>query len=171
MRFHSVPEQMSPSFGPKSTVSAICPLSWGDSNPRPQAFFAQFYMCSRLICVSPDAPRSDTLRIRPVPLGLASHQGTRRKTSRYEFPCSREAYAPFAAAVSRGRHHSTAQRRGSGSGQRGQRSSWSRLCCTLLHSSASGNGGLVRVIGFHWRASSALSGVKSCWSAGTSSSA
>ena len=23
--------------------------SWGDSNPRPQAFFAQFYMCSRLI--------------------------------------------------------------------------------------------------------------------------
>ena len=23
--------------------------SWGDSNPRPQAFFEQFYMCSRLI--------------------------------------------------------------------------------------------------------------------------
>ena len=23
--------------------------SWGDLNPRPQAFFAQFYMCSRLI--------------------------------------------------------------------------------------------------------------------------
>ena len=23
--------------------------SWGESNPRPQAFFAQFYMCSRLI--------------------------------------------------------------------------------------------------------------------------
>jgi len=22
--------------------------SWGDLNPRPQAFFAQFYMCSRL---------------------------------------------------------------------------------------------------------------------------
>lgn len=22
--------------------------SWGDSNPRPQAFFEQFYMCSRL---------------------------------------------------------------------------------------------------------------------------
>ncbi len=23
--------------------------SWGDLNPRPQAFFVQFYMCSRLI--------------------------------------------------------------------------------------------------------------------------
>lgn len=23
--------------------------SWGDLNPRPQAFFEQFYMCSRLI--------------------------------------------------------------------------------------------------------------------------
>ena len=23
--------------------------SWGDLNPRPQAFFAQFYMCSRLV--------------------------------------------------------------------------------------------------------------------------
>ena len=23
--------------------------SWGDLNPRPQAFFGQFYMCSRLI--------------------------------------------------------------------------------------------------------------------------
>ena len=24
--------------------------SWGDLNPRPQAFFGQFYMCSRLFC-------------------------------------------------------------------------------------------------------------------------
>lgn len=23
--------------------------SWGELNPRPQAFFAQFYMCSRLV--------------------------------------------------------------------------------------------------------------------------
>ena len=23
--------------------------SWGDLNPRPQAFFEQFYMCSRLV--------------------------------------------------------------------------------------------------------------------------
>ncbi|MEY2804009.1 MAG: hypothetical protein RL657_1345, partial [Pseudomonadota bacterium] len=28
--------------------------SWGDLNPRPQAFFVQFYMCSRLIWISPD---------------------------------------------------------------------------------------------------------------------
>jgi len=69
--------------------------SWGDLNPRPQAFFAQFYMCSRLICVSPDASRSDTLRIRPVPYFLVHSQGTRKQTSQYEFPCSLEAYAPL----------------------------------------------------------------------------
>ncbi len=35
--------------------------SWGDLNPRPQAFFVQFYMCSRLIWISPDPSRSGTL--------------------------------------------------------------------------------------------------------------
>lgn len=54
---------------------------------------------------------------------------------------------------------------------RPQRFNWSRLSSVLAHSSASGNGPLVRVIGFHRLASSALSGVKSCWSFGTSSSA
>lgn len=67
--------------------------SWGDLNPRPQAFFAQFYMCSRLFWISPSAPRSDTLRRQPVPLDLASRQGTRRETSRYEFPCSLDGLA------------------------------------------------------------------------------
>jgi len=51
--------------------------SWRDLNPRPQAFFEQFYMCSRLIDVSPSAPRSDTLCTQPVPSFLAAHQGTR----------------------------------------------------------------------------------------------
>ena len=36
--------------------------SWRDLNPRPQTFFEQFYMCSRLIWISPLAPRSGTLR-------------------------------------------------------------------------------------------------------------
>ncbi len=62
-------------------------------NPRPQAFSAQFYMCSRLFGVSLDASRSDTLRIRPVPLDLVYAQGTREQTSRYEFPCSRDSLA------------------------------------------------------------------------------
>jgi hypothetical protein len=44
--------------------------SWGDLNPRPQAFFAQFYMCSRLICVSPLQPRSGTLKKKPAALSL-----------------------------------------------------------------------------------------------------
>ncbi len=35
--------------------------SWRDLNPRPQAFFVQFYMCSRLIWISPDPSRSGTL--------------------------------------------------------------------------------------------------------------
>jgi len=35
--------------------------SWGDLNPRPQAFFEQFYMCSRLIWISLLASRSGTL--------------------------------------------------------------------------------------------------------------
>jgi len=67
--------------------------SWGDLNPRPQAFFAQFYMCSRLFWISPPASRSDTLCRQPVPLDLALRQGTRRKASRYEFPCSLDSLA------------------------------------------------------------------------------
>ena len=43
-----------------------------------------------------------------------------------------------------------------------QRSSSCRFILTSRHSSASGNGSLVRVIGFHPRASSAFSAVKSC---------
>ena len=37
-----------------------------ESNPRPQAFAGQFYMRSRLIWISPLAPRSGTLRKVPV---------------------------------------------------------------------------------------------------------
>ena len=67
--------------------------SWGDLNPRPQAFFAQFYMCSRLIWISQVAPRSDTLRNPPAPLDLTPHQGARCDASRHEFPCSRDGLA------------------------------------------------------------------------------
>jgi len=35
--------------------------SWGDLNPRPQTFFEQFYMCSRLIWISLFTSRSGTL--------------------------------------------------------------------------------------------------------------
>jgi hypothetical protein len=35
--------------------------SWGDLNPRPQTFFEQFYMCSRLIYFSLPTSRSGTL--------------------------------------------------------------------------------------------------------------
>lgn len=63
--------------------------SWGDSNPRPQAFFAQFYMCSRLDWISPGAPRSGTLRPRPATLDLVRRQVARRPTSRWRFPCCR----------------------------------------------------------------------------------
>ena len=67
--------------------------SWRELNPRPQAFFEQFYMCSRLICVLPDASRSDTLRIKPAPYFLASHQGTRCDASQYVFPRSLDSLA------------------------------------------------------------------------------
>lgn len=56
--------------------------SWGDLNPRPQAFFEQFYMCSRLIWVSPPESRSGTLNGKPASLSLALRQGARRKASR-----------------------------------------------------------------------------------------
>src|SRR5690606_5271058 len=52
-----------------------------------------------------------------------------------------------------------------------QRSSWSSLSFTAAHSSASGSASLRSTIGFHSLASSALSSMKCCWSAGTSSSA
>jgi hypothetical protein len=51
-------------------------------NPRPQAFFEQFYMCSRLICISPPESRSGTLNGKPASLSLALRQGARRKASR-----------------------------------------------------------------------------------------
>jgi hypothetical protein len=54
---------------------------------------------------------------------------------------------------------------------RPQRSSASRLNLTTDQVSASGRAGLLRVMGFHCRASSAFSGVKTRWSGGTSSSA
>jgi len=39
-----------PRKNPNSDELGFCIWwSWGDSNPRPQAFFEQFYMCSRLI--------------------------------------------------------------------------------------------------------------------------
>jgi len=60
---------------------------------RPQAFFVQFYMCSRLIWISPDVPRSDTLHTPPVPLDLTPPQGTRGGASPYVLPCSLDGLA------------------------------------------------------------------------------
>ena len=67
--------------------------SWRDLNPRPQAIFGQFYMCSRLIWILSITPRSGTLSDEPVPLNLANHQGTRWSASRYRFPCSLDSLA------------------------------------------------------------------------------
>ncbi len=51
-----------PRKNPNSDELGFCIWwSWGDLNPRPQAFFVQFYMCSRLIWISPDPSRSGTL--------------------------------------------------------------------------------------------------------------
>ena len=55
--------------------------SWGDLNPRPQAFFEQFYMCSRLFWISPPEPRSGTLPRTPATLDLTARQVARRATS------------------------------------------------------------------------------------------
>ena len=55
--------------------------SWGELNPRPQAVFVQFYMRSRLICVSLTSSRSDTLRSKPVTLCLTLCQVTRNSAS------------------------------------------------------------------------------------------
>ena len=80
--------------------------SWRDLNPRPQAFFVQFYMCSRLIWISPSASRSDTLHTRPAPFFLTPSQGTRSDASQYVFPCSEDvlrhphpAYRPTVARL------------------------------------------------------------------------
>ncbi len=72
--------------------------SWRDSNPRPQAFSEQFYMCSVLVWISPPVPRRRTLHRPPVPYFLAPTQGTRVKTSLCEFPHSRE-LAPLAQPI------------------------------------------------------------------------
>ena len=58
--------------------------SWRDSNPRPQAFSEQFYMCSVLIWISPPVPRRRTLHRLPVPYFLVLTQGTRVRTSQCE---------------------------------------------------------------------------------------
>ena len=52
-----------------SPEKSLGPADWWsrrESNPRPQAFAGQFYMRSRLIWISPLAPRSGTLRKVPV---------------------------------------------------------------------------------------------------------
>jgi hypothetical protein len=61
--------------------------SWGELNPRPQAVFVQFYMRSRLVCVSLTSSRSDTLRSKPVTLRLALYQVTRCGASQLNLPC------------------------------------------------------------------------------------
>ncbi len=67
--------------------------SWRDLNPRPQAFSEQFYMCSRLIGVSPLVLRSGTPHKRPAPLNLTRHQGARRHASQYEIPRSQDSFS------------------------------------------------------------------------------
>jgi hypothetical protein len=62
--------------------------SWRELNPRPQAFFEQFYMCSRLIGFSFTVLRSDTPHHEPASLNLVEYQETRHSTSPCEFPCS-----------------------------------------------------------------------------------
>jgi len=78
--------------------------SWRELNPRPQAIFVQFYMCSRLIWVSSNQSRSDTLLIQPASYFLAPHQDARCDASPYVFPCSLEAlgfnaYCPLAQPI------------------------------------------------------------------------
>ncbi len=65
--------------------------SWGDLNPRPQAFVAQIYMFSGLIWISLPESRSRTLNRTPVPYFLVPTQDTRIETSPCNYPCSREA--------------------------------------------------------------------------------
>jgi len=67
--------------------------SWAELNRRPQAFFAQFYMCSRLFWVSPDATRSDTLCTQPATLNLTAEQVARPTASLCKFPRSQDSLA------------------------------------------------------------------------------
>lgn len=67
--------------------------SWRELNPRPQAFNEQFYMLSDLFWISPNGSRSRTLPEQPVPLSLASGQGTRPEASQCEVPLQLEACA------------------------------------------------------------------------------
>jgi hypothetical protein len=53
-------------MGPERSLGPVDWWSRRESNPRPQAFAGQFYMRSRLIWISPLAPRSGTLRKVPV---------------------------------------------------------------------------------------------------------
>ena len=62
--------------------------SWRELNPRPQAFYEQFYMFSGLFWISPSRSRSRTLPEQPVPLNLAPAQGTRTEASQCKYPCS-----------------------------------------------------------------------------------
>jgi hypothetical protein len=59
-------------------------------NPRPQAFYEQFYMFSDLVWISPVGSRSRTLPVQPVPLVLAPAQGTRTEASQCNYPCSQD---------------------------------------------------------------------------------
>ena len=56
-------------------------------NPRPQAFYEQFYMCSDLIWFSPAGSRSQ-LSSQPAPYFLAPGQGTRSGASQCRLPFS-----------------------------------------------------------------------------------
>lgn len=71
--------------------------SWRELNPRPQAFSEQFYMFSGLFWISPPASRSRTLRKQPVPLCLASGQGTRPEASPCKVPLQLGPYDPSPA--------------------------------------------------------------------------
>jgi hypothetical protein len=79
--------------GPGEFPSPCDWWSWRDLNPRPQAFSEQFYMCSRLIGVSPIVLRSGTPHNQPAPLNLVRRQGARRHTSQYEFPRSQDGFS------------------------------------------------------------------------------
>jgi hypothetical protein len=77
--------------GPGECPSPWIWWSWGELNPRPQAFFEWFYMLSRLIEFSFKRLRSGTPPSKPVTLCLAPRQVTRRDASLREFPCSKDA--------------------------------------------------------------------------------
>ena len=74
--------------GAEATESGVNWWSWRELNPRPQAFYEQFYMFSGLFWFSPPPSRSRTLRKQPVPYFLAPDQGTRSEASPCNYPCS-----------------------------------------------------------------------------------